>query len=156
MTPRRLPPLAFRAAVDDPLPRVSSSFARQGAMAHLGIALTGVGVGRAELSFPHDAALTQHHGYIHAGVLSTAMDSACGYAAYTLMPDDAEVLTIEFKANLLRPALGARYVALGEVLKAGRQVTVAEAKLRAFGEGDSEGDGTLVASMTATLMAVTR
>jgi len=130
--------------------RVRASFARQTAMATLGIELAGVEAGAVELRMPYAAALTQQHGFIHAGVISTALDTACGYAAFSLMPADAAVLTVEFKVNLLAPARGDRFVFRAKVLKPGRTLTVCEA--RAFAR--DAGRERLIASMTGTLMAV--
>ena len=95
--------------------RVRASFARQGAMATLGAVLTDVAAGRVAISLPIEPRLSQQDGFLHAGVVVAALDSACGYAALTLMPDDAEVLTVELKVNLLAPAGGSSLVAQGEV-----------------------------------------
>ncbi|MCG8463402.1 MAG: PaaI family thioesterase, partial [Xanthomonadales bacterium] len=108
--------------------RVSDSFARQQAMSSLGIELASVEAGRVCLSMPYQGEYTQQHGFIHAGIISTALDSACGYAAFSLMPADAAVLSIEFKVNLLSPARGSHFRFEAEVLKPGRTITVAEAK----------------------------
>src|SRR6185437_8259195 len=83
--------------------RVRASFARQQAMATIGAALTLVRPGTVEIEMPYSDALTQQHGFLHAGIISAALDSACGYAAYSVMPEEASVLTIEFKVNLLAP-----------------------------------------------------
>lgn len=99
---------------------------------------------------PFDPKLTQQHGFLHAGIVSTVMDSACGYSALSLMPEDAGVLSIEFKVNLLAPAKGREFRFIGQVLKHGRTLSVSEGKAYAI-EGDSE---RLVATMTCTLMAV--
>src|SRR5260370_41933460 len=84
--------------------RVRTSFARQTAMATLGIEIADIKAGEMELRMPYSAAYAQQHGFIHAGIITTALDTACGYAAFSLMPDDAAVLTIEFKTNLIAPA----------------------------------------------------
>jgi uncharacterized protein (TIGR00369 family) len=86
--------------------RVRTSFARQTAMATLGIEIAGLRAGEVELRMPYDASYAQQHGFIHAGIITTALDTACGYAAFSLMPDDAAVLTVEFKTNLIAPAQG--------------------------------------------------
>jgi len=99
----------------------------------------------------YDAAYTQQHGFVHAGIITTALDSACGYAAFSLMPADAAVLTVEFKTNLLGRASGDRFLFCANVVKPGRTLTVCDAKAWAF---DREGDPRLVATMTGTLMAV--
>ena len=97
--------------------RVRSSFARQKAMETIGAQLTVVTPGTIEIEMPYSTALTQQHGFIHAGIISTALDSACGYAAYSLMPPEAAVLTIEFKLNMLAPGKGERFLFRGNVTK---------------------------------------
>jgi uncharacterized protein (TIGR00369 family) len=131
--------------------RVRASFERQAAMASLGISILRLEAGRIELAMPYNAAFTQQHGFVHAGIMATALDSACGYAAFSLMPANAAVLTIEFKTNLMAPAKGELFTFRGRVVKPGRTITVAEAEAFAHDGGASK----LVASMTATLMAVT-
>jgi uncharacterized protein (TIGR00369 family) len=132
--------------------RCRDSFARQPAMSTLGIALTEVAPGRALLRMRVRPELTQQHGFLHAGIVSTGLDTACGYAAFSLMPAEAGVLTIEFKVNLLAPARGPELVFEGEVTKAGRTISVADA--RAFESGDGKAERKLVATMTATIMTV--
>jgi uncharacterized protein (TIGR00369 family) len=132
--------------------RVRESFARQAAMTTLGARLGRVATGEVDVLMAHGAHLTQQHGFVHAGIVATALDSACGYAALTLMPADAAVLTIEFKINLLAPARGPRFRFEGRVTKAGRTISVAEG--RALQLGDDAGGEVLVATMTATLMTV--
>ncbi len=130
--------------------RVSSSFDGQSIMQLIDAAVTRIEAGQVEIELPYREDLTQQDGFLHAGISSTIMDSACGYAAYTLMPADARVLTIEFKINLLAPAAGDRFRAVGRVRKPGRSVFVAEADLFARnGAGEK-----LVATMTGTLMAI--
>jgi uncharacterized protein (TIGR00369 family) len=104
--------------------RVHASFVRQGAMATLGAELTDVAAGHVAIAVRVEPRLSQQHGFLHAGVVVGALDSACGYAALTLMPDDAEVLTVELKVNLLAPASGASLVAEREAVRAGRTLTV--------------------------------
>jgi uncharacterized protein (TIGR00369 family) len=130
--------------------RVTRSFAEQAIMQTIGAHLLEVAPGHVEIGLPFDRRLTQQDEFIHAGVSSTIMDSACGYAAFSLMPAEARVLTIEFKINLLAPAAGDRFRAIGRVLKPGRSVFVAEAELFAERDGSSK----LVATMVGTLMAV--
>lgn len=130
--------------------RVRASFARQGAMATIGAALTDVTPGRVVIELAWQLALTQQHGFLHAGMVATALDSACGYAGFTLMPADAAVLTIEFKINLLAPARGERFHMEGLVIKPGRTVTVTEGRAYAMADGREK----LIATMGATLMAV--
>ncbi len=132
--------------------RVAVSFARQPAMATLGASLGAVAPGRVEIQQAHRADLTQQHGFLHAGIVATVLDSACGYAAYSLMPAEAAVLTIEFKINLLAPARGPHFRFVGQVLKAGRTISVVDGQ--AF-QGDAAGQTDhLFASMTATVMTV--
>ncbi len=130
--------------------RVAQSFAEQAIMRTIGASLAEVAPGRVEIELPYDPELTQQDGFLHAGVSATIMDSACGYAAFSLMPADARVLTIEFKINLLAPAAGERFRAIGKVRKPGRSVFVAEGELLA----ERETGHKLVATMHATLMAV--
>jgi uncharacterized protein (TIGR00369 family) len=128
--------------------RVSESFARQGAMATIGATLTDISPGRVAIAVPIEARLSQQDGFLHAGVVVAALDSACGYAALTLMPEGCEVLTAELKVNLLEPAEGARLVAVGEVLRAGRKLTVCRGDAHS-GEGP---DRVHVATMLATMV----
>lgn len=144
----------------DPIPadadfaaRTHASFARQPAMATIGARLERVEPGAVAIALGHRPELTQQHGFVHAGIVATALDSACGYAAFTLMPADAGVLTIEFKINLLRPARGPRFVMEGRVVKPGRTISVVDG--HAWQLGDDGGERTLVATMTATVMTVT-
>jgi uncharacterized protein (TIGR00369 family) len=130
--------------------RIRASFDRQQMMQTIGATLDTVAPGRAEISLPFRADLTQQHGYLHAGVVATIADSACGYAAYTLMPADGSVLTVEYKINLLAPARGDRFVARAAVIRPGRTLTVAEADVYAC-TGDSE---VRTATMLATLIAL--
>lgn len=134
--------------------RVRDSFERQAVMRTLGAKLTEVGPGRVLITMQHRPALCQQHGFLHAGIVSTALDSACGYAAYSLMPEDAAVLTIEFKVNLISPARGPWFRFEAEVLKPGRTISVVEG--RAWGQADPQDEtgAKLVASMSATVMTV--
>jgi uncharacterized protein (TIGR00369 family) len=130
--------------------RVAASFARQNAMGLLGITLARVEPGEVELRFDYRPELTQQDGFIHAGIAATALDSACGYAAFTLMPAEARVLTIEYKINLLAPAQGDYFRAIGRVVKSGRTITVCDGEVLAVKADASK----RVATMTATVMAV--
>lgn len=130
--------------------RVQDSFARQGAMGTLGATLAAVRPGQVEITLPWAEGLTQQHGFLHAGMVSAALDSACGYAGFTLMPAEAAVLTIEFKINLLAPARGQRFRMVGTVIKPGRTVTVCEGHAYAIDQGQEK----LIATMGCTLMAV--
>ena len=140
----------FQPASPDYREQVIESFGRQAVMETMNVSLSEIEPGGVVLEFPYQASLTQQHGFIHAGVVSTVLDSACGYAAFSLMPDDAAVLTIEFKVNLLSPAQGDKFRAVGKVKKAGRNITVTEADLYACSDKGEK----LVASMTGTIMAV--
>lgn len=131
--------------------RVRSDFARQQAMHSLGIIMAALQPGEVTLAMPFQQALTQQHGFIHAGIITTALDSACGYAAFSLMPKDAAVLTVEFKTNLLAPAKGDLFRFEGKVVKPGRTLTVCDG--RAFATADRKPDR-LIATMTATLMTI--
>ena len=133
--------------------RTRASFAQQPAMATLGVTIESVAAGRVVLAMAHRADLTQQHGFLHAGMVATALDSACGYAAFTLMPAGAGVLTIEFKINLLAPARGPLLRFEGQVTKAGRTISVVDG--RAFQFDPAGGERKLVATMTATIMTVT-
>jgi uncharacterized protein (TIGR00369 family) len=131
--------------------RCRDSFARQRFMATIGASVLSVKAGEVELVMPFAAQLTQQHGFIHAGVISTLADTACGFAALTLMPEDAAVLTTEFKINLLSPAKGERFIALGRVVRPGKKLMVC------LGEVFAE-EGTAkrkqVALMTASMMVM--
>jgi uncharacterized protein (TIGR00369 family) len=120
------------------------SFARQKAMTLIGATLSALEPGASEISLPYRADLTQQKGYVHGGIIGMIADSAAGYAAYSLMPASASLVTVEYKMNILAPARGS-LVARGKVIKAGRTLTVARAEVYAE-------DGTHVASMQQTLM----
>lgn len=130
--------------------RVRDSFARQRFMQTLGASVESVGDGTVVLRLPVRDALTQQHGFMHAGAIATLADSACGYAALTKMPPDAAVLSIEFKVNMLAPAVGEALVARAEVIRAGRTVMVCRSDVYAV-KGSEE---KLVAAMQGTMMVV--
>ncbi|MGQ0676373.1 MAG: PaaI family thioesterase [Rhodospirillales bacterium] len=130
--------------------RVASSFARQGAMAHLGAELAAVGAGAVEIRLPYRHEVSQQHGFFHGGVVATIADTAGGYAAYTLMPADASILTVEYKINLVAPAKGRALVARGRVVKPGRTLTVTAVDVFAV----TEGRETLCAVMQQTLICL--
>ena len=132
---------------------VSKSFAKQSVMQLIDARLERVEPGVVEISLPYRKDLAQQHGYLHAGIVTTIADSACGYAAFSLMPASSEVLSVEFKVNLLRPAKGTRFVARAEVIKAGRTLTVVRADVVAYSD---ERDPQLIATMQATMMAIKR
>lgn len=127
--------------------RVLDDFGRQKVMQTMGITLESIEPGEVQLQVPFRDDLTQQNGYLHAGVLSTALDTACGFSAYTLMSTDSSVLTIENKINLLRPASSGPFRVVGRVIKPGKTVIVSEGKLYDVA-------GKLVATMSATNMAV--
>jgi uncharacterized protein (TIGR00369 family) len=130
--------------------RVRESFSRQLLMKTLGAELTKVEPGVVEIQLINHPEVTQQHGFIHAGAIASILDSACGYAAFTLMPEDAAVLSVEFKVNLLAPARGERLVARAKVKRAGRTITVCSADAY-IANGDDE---KIVATMLATMMCV--
>ena len=130
--------------------RVRESFARQGLMRTIGARLSSVLPGEVaiELLFRDD--LTQQHGYMHAGIITSIADTACGYAALTLMPLDADVLSVEYKINLLSPGRGEKLIARAAVKRAGRNLTVCEADVFAASNGEEK----IVATMLATMMTI--
>ena len=130
--------------------RVRTSFDRQRFMGTLGARLGRVAAGEVDIELPVADALTQQHGFVHAGALASVLDSAAGYAAFTLMPAGAAVLSIEFKINLLEPARGRSIVARGRVVRAGRTISVCRADAVALEEGRE----TLVATLQGTMMCV--
>jgi uncharacterized protein (TIGR00369 family) len=130
----------------------TDTFARQQAMRTLGISIARLEPGEVDLSMAYSAAFTQQNGFVHAGIITAGLDSACGIAAFTLMPVGSDILTVEFKTNLLAPAKGERFAFRAYVVKPGRTLTVCEG--RAYAEQD--GIETLIATMTGTLMALPR
>ena len=130
----------------------TETFDRQQAMQTLGISIARLEPGEVDLSMPYSAAFTQQNGFVHAGIITAGLDNACGIAAFTLMPAGSDILTVEFKTNLLAPAKGERFSFRAHLVKPGRTLTVCEA--RAFAETD--GIETLIATMTGTLMALPR
>ncbi|WP_425471878.1 PaaI family thioesterase [Streptomyces piniterrae] len=133
--------------------RIQASFDRQGLMSHLDARITHIAPGRVRIELPSRPEVTQQHGYFHAGATSAIADSAGGYAAYTLFPEDSDVLTVEYKINLLAPAVGDHIEAVGTVLKSGRTLTVCQ--LEVFGVRD-DGERKLVANGQQTLIRVDR
>jgi len=131
---------------------IKQSFAKQTIMGLIGAELTRVEPGVIEITLPYRADLAQQHGYLHAGIVTTIADSACGYAAYSLMPANSEVLSVEFKVNLLRPAKGEMFSAVAEVVKAGKTLTVVRADV--FGIEGERRD--LVATMLGTMICLSR
>jgi len=130
---------------------VKTSFAKQGAMTHLGAKLVKVAPGFCEIEMPYAEELCQQHGFIHAGIVSAVADSAGGYAGFSLMPEGDGVLTIEFKVNLMAPAAGEKLIARGQVIRAGKTITVAQSDAYMLQDGKEKH----VATMQLTLMCVT-
>jgi uncharacterized protein (TIGR00369 family) len=129
--------------------RIRDSYARQAAMATIGAAITAVENGAVTIELPFRSDLTQQHGFVHAGVVTMIVDNACGYAALTMMPASAAVLTAEYKVNFLSPAEGEKLIARGRVLKPGRTLTVCFGEVHAVRDGKEK----LVATMMATMIA---
>jgi uncharacterized protein (TIGR00369 family) len=130
--------------------RVRSSFAKQRLMATIGAEVADVSAGRVSLRLPFRDDLTQQHGFLHAGTIAALADSACGYAALSLMPADAAVLSVEFKVNMLAPAKGDALIARAEVIRAGKTIMVCRADVVAVTGTDEK----LVAAMQGTMMVV--
>lgn len=141
---------SFTAVDGDFAQRVRVSFGEQRVMAAIGATLGDVEAGAVDVVLPFRDDLTQQDGFIHAGIVAAIADSACGYAAYSLMPSSARVLSIEFKLNLLAPAVGERMIARARVLRAGRTITVCRADVSAVIDRNEK----LVATMLGTMMAV--
>jgi uncharacterized protein (TIGR00369 family) len=129
--------------------RVRASFTRQGLMTTLGASLVEVAPGAVAIALPFDARLTQQHGFLHTGALIAVLDSACGYAALTLLPTGSEVLTVELKVNLLAPATGERFEARGEVIRSGRTLSVCRGEAYALGPEGRTHVATLLTTMIA-------
>jgi uncharacterized protein (TIGR00369 family) len=132
---------------------VQESFNRQSLMTTIGAQLVSVEPGSVQIAIPYRSDLTQQNGYLHAGIVTTIADTACGYAAYTLMPPESDVLSVEFKVNLLRPAKGKSFLAVAEVIKPGRTLTVVRADV--FGI-DEHGERQIVATLQGTMICLRR
>jgi len=143
-------PMIYEPRDTDFEARVRGSFARQRAMETVGARLARVAAGEVEIELPFRADLTQQHGYLHAGVVAAVVDSACGYAALSLTEPGAEVVSVEFKLNLMAPAVGDALAARARVLRAGRNITVCAGDVYALRDGSEK----LVATMLATMMTV--
>ena len=130
--------------------RVRASFARQAIMATMGVELVSVSAGMVVLELPFSISLTQQHGFLHAGAVATIADSACGYAALSVMDLDAAVMSVEFKLNLMAPARGDRFRAVGRVVRSGRTVTVCTGEVFALRDGQE----IQIALMQGTMMSV--
>ena len=129
------------------LARVRASFDRQAMMTTLGVEVMAVEPGRVEMSLRHDDRFTQQHGFLHAGVVASVLDTACGYAAYSVMPPEASVLTATYTINLLAPAAGERFAITGEVVRAGCTLVVCRGE--AFADGGQRPFAVMQATMTA-------
>jgi uncharacterized protein (TIGR00369 family) len=140
----------FEAVDRDFESRVRVGFEAQRLMRTLGAELSSVSAGEVRIEMPFDEAWAQQDGFVHAGIITAIVDSACGFAAYTLMDAESRVLSVEFKVNLLRPAAGDRFVAVGRVIKPGRTLTVCSGEVTAIAGGKEK----LIAVMQATMMAV--
>jgi len=138
--------------MNDVKDRIAASFNAQGLMRTLGAELVLATDGEVQIALAFSPGISQQHGYVHAGAISSILDSACGYAALTRAPADCEVVTAEFKINLVRPAIGERFVAIGKVQTAGKLLTVCTGEVRALSGDTSK----VVALMQATIMAVRR
>ena len=147
MTTHRAP---FEPRDPDFEARVRESFGRQRLMATLGAELESVTPGEVVIALPFREDLTQQHGYLHAAVVTAIADSACGYAALSLMSAEQDVLSVEFKVNLLAPAAGERFTARGTVVRPGRTLTVCTAEVVA----EQGSERTPVAAMQATMIAL--
>ena len=132
--------------------RLEASFKAQKLMATLGAQLVHVQEGEVHISLPFDARLSQQHGYTHAGAITSVVDSACGYAALTKAPDDHEVVTVEFKVNFARPAVGNGFLAIGKVRTSGKSISVCTGEVRA----DDQSQSPFIAIMQSTIMFVRR
>jgi uncharacterized protein (TIGR00369 family) len=130
-----------------PFQRVQDSFDKQAFMRTLGATLTRVEAGIVDIELPVRADLTQQHGFVHAGAVASIADSACGYAAYSLMPEGSGVLSIEYKVNMLAPAKGEKLVARARVIRAGRNISVCEANVFAVTDGQEKHVAMLVGTM---------
>jgi uncharacterized protein (TIGR00369 family) len=132
--------------------KVRDSFGRQLFMSLIEAEMVSVGRGKVEIRFPFHSKLTQQHGFVHAGAITSIMDSACGYAALSVAPGEADVLSVEFKVNLLAPAVGESFVARALVKRAGRRLAVCTADAFALAAGREK----LIATMLATIMNLDR
>ena len=127
---------------------VRESFARQGLMGTIGAEISSITSGQLEIHFGFKPTLTQQHGFVHAGVVASVMDSACGYAAMSVAPENYEVLTVEFKVNLLAPALGKSFVVRSMVKRAGKTLTICAADAFAVSDAGEK----MIATMLATMI----
>ena len=146
--------MTFQARDPDFEQRVRSSFAQQTAMRTFGATLEHLAPGEVHVAMPFRADLTQQHGFLHAGVVTAIVDSACGYAALSLMEPGAAVLSVEFKVQLLAPARGVLFRARGHVVRAGRTLSVVAGEVHAYAKESERENGKLVALLNGTMMSV--
>jgi uncharacterized protein (TIGR00369 family) len=130
--------------------KVRDSFARQSFMTTIGAQMTSVGRGSVEIRFPFSSSLTQQNGFVHAGAVTSIMDSACGYSAMSVAPEKADILSVEFKVNLMAPAIGESFVARASVKRAGKRLAICTADAFAIHQGHEK----LIATMLATMMNI--
>lgn len=130
--------------------KVRNSFSQQPFMSTIGAEMISVGRGSVEIQFPSSSKLTQQNGFVHAGAVTSIMDSACGYAALSVAPEEADVLSVEFKVNLLSPGVGDSFVARASVKRAGKRLAVCTADAFAVKAGEER----LIATMLATIMNI--
>ncbi|MBK6366114.1 MAG: PaaI family thioesterase [Polaromonas sp.] len=138
--------------MDTKFDRIHKSFTAQGLMTTLGAQLSLVQNGEVHITLPFSTNLSQQHGYVHAGSITSVVDSACGYAALTVAPVGCEVVTAEFKINFMRPAIGDQFLAIGKVSNAGKLLSVCTGEVRAY-KGQSE-DYKVIAVMQATIVNI--
>jgi uncharacterized protein (TIGR00369 family) len=129
---------------------IEIGFARQNVMKTIGAQLITIAPGQIEIELPFREDLTQQHGYLHAGIVTIIVDSACGFAAYSLMPENSGVLTVEYKVNFMSPARGEKFIATGRVIKPGRTLTVCAGEVVALDREDRR----TIAIMQTTMMRV--
>jgi uncharacterized protein (TIGR00369 family) len=130
--------------------KIRTSFSNQGFMHSIGAELLRIEPGEVRIGLIFSKSLTQQHGFIHAGVITAIIDTACGYAAYTLMSPDSEVLTIEYKVNFLSPARGEKFIATGNVIKQGKTIMFCQGEMVAV---NKDGEKT-IATMSATMISI--
>jgi uncharacterized protein (TIGR00369 family) len=130
--------------------KVRASFARQGLMTNIGARIVMVLPGEVDIEVAWREDITQQQGFVHGAVIAAIVDTACGYASFTLMPPGVEVLTVEFKINFMAPAVGDKMIARGRVTRAGKTLTVCTGDAYAVKDSKEK----LVATMQATMMTV--
>src|SRR5688572_14126839 len=144
--------MSYQASNPSFAEEIKLSFTKQSIMGLIGAELSRVEPGIVEIKLPYRADLAQQNGYLHAGIVTTIADSACGYAAYSLMPPNSQVLSVEFKVNLLRPADGEVFLASAAVVKSGKTLTVVRADVFSLDQAEQR---TVIATMLGTMIRVT-